>query len=98
MNRLNDIIEERVLILDGAMGTVIQQYGLTEDDFRGERFTAIEGIMKGNNDVLCLTRPDVISDIHKRYLKAGADIITTNTSMPSASRKATTTQNILHER
>ena len=79
MNRLNDIIEERVLILDGAMGTVIQQYGLTEDDFRGERFTAIEGIMKGNNDVLCLTRPDVISDIHKRYLKAGADIITTNT-------------------
>ena len=79
MNRLNDIIKERVLILDGAMGTVIQQYGLTEDDFRGERFTAMEGIMKGNNDMLCLTRPDVISDIHQRYLKAGADIITTNT-------------------
>ena len=79
MNRLNDIIKERVLILDGAMGTVIQQYGLKEEDFRGTRFTDRKGQMKGNNDVLNLTRPDVISDIYERYLRAGADIITTNT-------------------
>lgn len=68
-----------VLILDGAMGTMIQQYHLTENDFRGERFAHIPGQMKGNNDLLCLTRPDVISDIHRKYLEAGADIIETNT-------------------
>ncbi len=77
--RLNDIIPQRVLILDGAMGTVIQQYDLSETDFRGQLFTNLPGPLKGNNDVLCLTRPDIISDIHERYLKAGADIITTNT-------------------
>ena len=73
------IIKERVLILDGAMGTVIQQYGLTEADFRGARFADADRQMHGNNDMLCLTRPDVITDIHERYLKAGADIIETNT-------------------
>ena len=72
-------ITKRVLILDGAMGTVIQEYGLDEQDFRGERFRDISGQMKGNNDVLNLTRPDVIKDIFERYLKAGADIISTNT-------------------
>ncbi len=77
--QLNDIIKQRVLILDGAMGTVIQQYNLTEEDFRGQLFTDSSVQLKGNNDVLCLTRPDVISDIHERYLKVGADIITTNT-------------------
>ncbi len=77
--RLNDIIRQRVLILDGAMGTVIQQYNLTEEDFRGRRFAGSAVQLKGDNDVLCLTRPDIISDIHERYLKAGADIITTNT-------------------
>ncbi len=77
--KLNDIIQQRVLILDGAMGTIIQQYALTEEDFRGARFTDSSIPLKGDNDVLCLTRPDVISDIHERYLKAGADIITTNT-------------------
>lgn len=61
------------------MGTMIQQYNLTEDDFRGERFAAVPGQMKGNNDLLCLTRPDVIEDIHRKYLAAGADIIETNT-------------------
>lgn len=61
------------------MGTMIQQYNLTEDDFRGERFAAVPGQMKGNNDLLCLTRPDVIRDIHRKYLAAGADIIETNT-------------------
>lgn len=73
------IIKERVLILDGAMGTVIQQYGLTEADFRGARFADADRQMHGNNDMLCLTRPDVITDIHERYLRAGADIIETNT-------------------
>ena len=76
---LKQIINERVLILDGAMGTMIQRYNLSEQDFRGERFAGIPGQMKGNNDLLCLTRPDVIKDIHRNYLEAGADIIETNT-------------------
>ena len=76
---IQDEITKRVLILDGAMGTVIQEYGLNEQDFRGERFQVIPGQMKGNNDVLNLTRPDVIQNIFERYLKAGADIISTNT-------------------
>ena len=61
------------------MGTMIQHYGLTEDDFRGDRFHDVPGMLKGCNDVLCLTRPDVIEDIHRKYLDAGADIIETNT-------------------
>lgn len=76
---LREEIKRRILVLDGAMGTLIQQYGLGEDDFRGERFRDLPGQMKGNNDVLCLTRPDIVSDIHRRYLEAGADIIETNT-------------------
>ena len=79
MKGLNEIIKERILILDGAMGTKIQTYGLTEEDFRGDRFAHFTGQMKGNNDVLSLTRPDVIADIHRQYLEAGADIIATNT-------------------
>ena len=74
-----NIIKERILILDGAMGTMIQQYGLQEEDFRGEQFKDVPGLMKGNNDILCLTRPDVIADIHRKYLEAGADLITTCT-------------------
>jgi len=73
------LVRERILILDGAMGTMIQQYNLTEEDFRGKRFAQIPGQLKGNNDILCLTRPDVIRDIHRKYLAAGADIIETNT-------------------
>lgn len=76
---LQEIIKERILILDGAMGTMIQQYGLKEEDFRGERFRDVPGLMKGNNDILCLTRPDVVADIHRKYLDAGADLITTCT-------------------
>ena len=79
MKKLDDIIKERILILDGAMGTKIQTYGLTEADFRGDRFTHLKGQLKGNNDVLSITCPDVISDIHRQYLEAGADIIATNT-------------------
>ncbi|MBO5180903.1 MAG: methionine synthase [Paraprevotella sp.] len=77
--KLKEEISKRILVLDGAMGTLIQQYGLSEEDFRGERFRLLPGQMKGNNDLLCLTRPDVVSDIHRRYLEAGADIIETNT-------------------
>ena len=76
---LREVIKDRIIILDGAMGTMIQQYGLEEDDFRGYRYRNAEGMMKGNNDMLNLTRPDVIEDIHTKYLMAGADIITTNT-------------------
>ena len=77
--KIEELAHERILILDGAMGTMIQQYGLTEADFRGERFSDIPGQLKGNNDLLCLTRPDIIEDIHRKYLTAGADIIETNT-------------------
>ena len=77
MQRLQDIITRRVLILDGAMGTMIQRLGLTEADFRGERFAHLPGLQKGNNDLLCLSRPDVIADIHRRYLSVGVDIIET---------------------
>jgi len=76
---IRHLVPERILILDGAMGTMIQQYDLREADFRGERFRDIPGQMKGNNDLLCLTRPDVIQDIHRKYLEAGTDIIETNT-------------------
>ncbi len=79
MERLRQETEKSILVLDGAMGTMIQQYGLEEEDFRGERFTDLPGIMKGNNDMLNLTRPDIIADIHCKYLEAGADIISTNT-------------------
>ena len=77
--KISQLIAERILILDGAMGTMIQQYNLQEDDFRGSRFAHIPGQLKGNNDLLCLTRPEVIQDIHRKYLEAGADIIETNT-------------------
>ena len=76
---IEEVIRQRILILDGAMGTMIQAYNLTEDDFRGEEFKQTNGQMKGNNDMLNITRQDVIADIHRRYLVAGADIITTNT-------------------
>ena len=76
---LQEVLKERILILDGAMGTMIQRYGLQEDDFRGERFASHPVQLKGNNDILVLTRPDVIEAIHEKYLVAGADIIETNT-------------------
>ena len=79
MHSLAESIRQRLLILDGAMGTMIQRRGLTEADFRGTRFAQSPVPLKGNNDLLCLTRPDVVEDIHRRYLEAGADIIETNT-------------------
>ncbi|HQR96303.1 MAG TPA: homocysteine S-methyltransferase family protein, partial [Thiotrichales bacterium] len=72
-------LNERTLILDGAMGTMIQGYKLQEDDFRGQRFVDHPIDLKGNNDLLTLTRPDVIGAIHRAYLDAGAQILETNT-------------------
>src|SRR5574343_452434 len=77
--QLPDILRERILVLDGAMGTMIQRYKLTEADFRGTRFADHGKDLKGNNDLLQLTRPDVIREIHEQYLAAGADLIETNT-------------------
>ncbi|HHT34977.1 MAG TPA: methionine synthase [Bacteroidales bacterium] len=79
MNKIEQILADRILILDGAMGTMIQRYSLTEADFRGERFADSQKLLKGNNDLLSITRPDVIGAIHRQYLEAGADIIETNT-------------------
>ena len=76
---IQDLAKQKILILDGAMGTMIQEYGLSEDDFRNDSIAHIEGQIKGNNDVLNITRPDIIFDIHRRYLEAGADLIETNT-------------------
>lgn len=78
MYDIKEILKKRILILDGAMGSLIQQYKLTEEDFRGDRFKDVAILQKGNNDLLCLTRPDVIEAIHCKYLDAGADIIETN--------------------
>lgn len=79
MSNIRDLLNERILVIDGAMGTMIQRYGLQEEDYRGERFKNWPSDIKGNNDLLCLTRPDIIKAIHKQYLEAGADIIETNT-------------------
>lgn len=76
---LENIVQQRIIILDGAMGTMIQKQKLQEDDFRGEQFRSHPWPLKGNNDILSLTCPEVILDIHRQYLEAGADIITTNT-------------------
>ncbi|SDL30271.1 methionine synthase (B12-dependent) [Pedobacter sp. ok626] len=76
---IREELEKRILIIDGAMGTMIQRYVLTEEDFRGERFKDHPCDVKGNNDLLNLTRPDIIKAIHTEYLKAGTDIIETNT-------------------
>ena len=77
--KIEDILKERILVLDGAMGTMIQQYALEEADFRGERFKEHPYPLKGNNDLLSITRPDIIKEIHRQYLDAGSDIIETNT-------------------
>ena len=77
--QLPEILKQRIVILDGAMGTMIQRYKLTEADYRGERFASHHVDVKGNNELLLLTRPDVIREIHEQYLAAGADLIETNT-------------------
>ncbi len=88
MKTIRDCLKERILIIDGAMGTMIQRYKLSEADYRGERFRDWSCDLKGNNDLLNLTRPQVITEIHKAYLDAGADIIETNTFSSTAIAQA----------
>jgi 5-methyltetrahydrofolate--homocysteine methyltransferase len=76
---IKDILSKRIMIIDGAMGTMIQKYNLSEEQYRGERFKDIEQLVKGNNDLLVLTQAQIISEIHGQFLEAGADIIETNT-------------------
>ena len=85
---IQDEIKKRILILDGAKGTAIQQYGLTEADFRGSEFISHPVNLKGNNDILNLTCPEVIRQIHRSYIEAGADIIETNTFNSNAISQA----------
>src|SRR6476661_6572139 len=86
--QLDALLATRILVLDGAMGTMVQRHQLTEADFRGERFRDHPRDLRGNNDVLVLTRPDVIAGIHRQYLDAGADIIETNTFNSNAISQA----------
>jgi len=79
MNSIIDSLDSRILVLDGAMGTMIQSYNLDENDFRGNKFKNHKSPLKGNNDLLSITKPEIIKEIHKGYLDAGADIIETNT-------------------
>lgn len=79
MSDIHQALEQRILVIDGAMGTMIQRHKLQEADYRGTRFANWPSDLKGNNDLLCITRPDIITGIHKQYLTAGADIIETNT-------------------
>ena len=86
--RIEHLLSQRILVLDGAMGTTIQRHTLTEKDFRGERFTSHPRELRGNNDMLVLTRPDIILGIHEQYLDAGADIIETNSFSGTAIAQA----------
>ena len=79
MEKIQEILDKKILVLDGAMGTMIQQYKFTEEDYRGEKFKDFHVSVKGNNDMLSITQPQAIKEIHKKYLEAGADIIETNT-------------------
>ncbi|PRX57834.1 homocysteine S-methyltransferase family protein [Flagellimonas meridianipacifica] len=79
MSRIEEILKERILVLDGAMGTMLQRYKFEEEDFRGERFKDWEHPLKGNNDLLSLTQPEAIAEVHRKYFAAGADIVETNT-------------------
>src|ERR1700751_6136461 len=83
MTDIRKELEKRVLVIDGAMGTMIQQYKLEEKDYRGNRFAGWHKDLKGNNDLLSITQPQIIKSIHKESLKAGADIIETNTVSPT---------------
>ena len=98
MEKIKSIFKNKVLVLDGAMGTMVQSYNLSENDFRGERFKDHPNDLKGNNEVLSLTRPDVISAIHRSYLEAGADIIETNTfSANSISQEDYSLENVVYD-
>lgn len=79
MSNIHDILNDRILVLDGAMGTMLQRYNFSEEDFRGERFKDFPHPLKGNNDLLSLTQPEAVKEVHRQYFAAGADIVETNT-------------------
>jgi len=79
MSQIQDILKEKILVLDGAMGTMIQRHNFTEEDYRGEQFKDFHTSVKGNNDMLSITQPEAIKEIHRKYFNAGADIVETNT-------------------
>jgi len=79
MSNIIQTLQKRILVLDGAMGTMLQRYKFSEEDFRGERFKDYPSSLKGNNDLLSLTQPEAIADVHRKYFEAGADIVETNT-------------------
>jgi 5-methyltetrahydrofolate--homocysteine methyltransferase len=98
LEKLNEILTERILVLDGAMGTMIQRYNLSEDAFRGSRFKDHPHDLKGNNDLLSLTQPEIIKEIHRAYFNAGADIVETNTfNGTSISQADYQTENLAYE-
>src|SRR5689334_21471977 len=86
--QLREVLQRRILVLDGAMGTMIQRHKPTEADYRGERFKNHHVDVRGNNDLFVLTRPDMIADIHRLYLAAGSDVIETNTFSSNAIAQA----------
>lgn len=79
MSNIHKAIQQRILVLDGAMGTMLQQYNFSEENFRGQRFKDYKIPLKGNNDLLSLTQPEAIAEVHRKYFEAGADIVETNT-------------------
>ena len=87
-NELSNLLEQRILVLDGAWGTMIQQHRLDESQFRGDRFREHDKELRGNNDLLVLTRPDIVKGIHAQYFEAGADITSTNTFNSNAPSQA----------
>ena len=98
MDRIRNIFKNQIMVIDGAMGTMVQSYNLKESDFRGDRFKDHTNDLKGNNEILSITRPDVVSGIHQSYLEAGSDIIETNTfSANSISQQDYNTQGLAYE-
>ena len=90
-------LEDRILILDGAMGTMIQKYGLAEDDYRGDIFAGYGKELRGNNECLNLTRPDIIKAIHKEYIEAGADIIVVGNALEKSTEKLKEFADAVHD-
>ena len=98
MKKLEKILSKKILVMDGAMGTMVQSYNLEEKDFRGNRFLSHKSDLKGNNDILSITQPEIIKEIHAAYLEAGADIIETNTfNSTSISQSDYNLENIVYE-
>lgn len=79
MTNIHKILQDRILVLDGAMGTMLQRFNFSEEDFRGEQFKDFTHPLKGNNDLLSITQPEAVKSVHREYFQAGADIVETNT-------------------